>query len=120
MIEALMDGGLADCVWTDPPYGIDYVGETKDALRIQGDAATDLDDLPGGAFASMVAVARPGVPVYITHADSERLRFETTLRAAGRGAGPAEPSLGEEHHRDGLVRLPRRARADRVQAHHWP
>ncbi|MFX0573119.1 DNA modification methylase [Nocardia nepalensis] len=82
-VEALMDGEQADCVWTDPPYGVDYVGKTKDALRIQGDAAGDLDDLLGGAFASMVAVARPGAPVYVAHADSERLRFETALRQAG-------------------------------------
>ncbi|QXN95263.1 DNA modification methylase [Nocardia iowensis] len=83
VVEALMDGEQADCVWTDPPYGVDYVGKTKDALRIQGDAVADLDELLAGAFASMVAVARPGAPVYVAHADSERLRFETTLREAG-------------------------------------
>ncbi|WP_433661065.1 DNA modification methylase [Nocardia sp. CA-128927] len=82
-VEALMDGEQADCVWTDPPYGVDYVGKTKDALRIQGDAVADLDELLSGAFASMVAVARPGAPVYVAHADSERLRFETALREAG-------------------------------------
>lgn len=26
-----------DCVWTDPPYGVEYVGKTKNALRIQND-----------------------------------------------------------------------------------
>ena len=28
-----------DCIWTDPPYGVNYVGKTPDKLRIQGDEA---------------------------------------------------------------------------------
>jgi site-specific DNA-methyltransferase (adenine-specific) len=32
-----MGGGLADLVWTDPPYGVSYVGKTKDALTIEND-----------------------------------------------------------------------------------
>ncbi|WP_231951372.1 DNA modification methylase [Nocardia terpenica] len=83
VVEALMAGGQADCVWTDPPYGVDYVGKTRDALRIRNDGNADLDDLLGGAFASMVAVSRPGAPVYVAHADSERVRFEGALRRAG-------------------------------------
>lgn len=35
--EALMSGALADMVLTDPPYGVAYVGKTKDALKIQND-----------------------------------------------------------------------------------
>jgi site-specific DNA-methyltransferase (adenine-specific) len=40
-LERLMGGAQADCVWTDPPYGVAYVGKTQDALTIQND---DLDD----------------------------------------------------------------------------
>lgn len=32
-----MSGALADMVLTDPPYGVAYVGKTKDALKIQND-----------------------------------------------------------------------------------
>lgn len=35
---ALLDGRQADLVWTDPPYGVAYVGKTKDALTIDNDA----------------------------------------------------------------------------------
>ncbi len=38
-VERLMAGALAQAMWTDPPYGVDYVGKTKDALTIEGDGA---------------------------------------------------------------------------------
>lgn len=43
-IELLMDGKEADMVWTDPPYGVAYVGKTKDALTIENDDM-DIDSL---------------------------------------------------------------------------
>jgi site-specific DNA-methyltransferase (adenine-specific) len=36
-----MVGGLADIVITDPPYGVAYVGKTKDALTVEND---DVDE----------------------------------------------------------------------------
>lgn len=33
-VERLMNGEKADMVFTDPPYGVAYVGKTKDALTI--------------------------------------------------------------------------------------
>lgn len=39
-VDKLMAGGQADMVWTDPPYGVRYVGKTVDALTIEND---DLD-----------------------------------------------------------------------------
>lgn len=36
-VKKLMDGELADMVFTDPPYGVAYVGKTKDALTIESD-----------------------------------------------------------------------------------
>lgn len=35
--EKLMGESLADMVLTDPPYGVAYVGKTKDALKIEND-----------------------------------------------------------------------------------
>ena len=37
----VMGGGLADMVITDPPYGVAYVGKTKDALKVEND---DVDE----------------------------------------------------------------------------
>lgn len=36
-VEKLMNGDLADICFTDPPYGVAYVGKTKDALTIESD-----------------------------------------------------------------------------------
>lgn len=37
----VMGGSLADMVITDPPYGVAYVGKTKDALKVEND---DVDE----------------------------------------------------------------------------
>lgn len=36
-VSRLMAGKLADMVFTDPPYGVSYVGKTKEALTIESD-----------------------------------------------------------------------------------
>lgn len=40
-VARLMDGAMADMSIADPPYGVAYVGKTKDALKIEND---DLDE----------------------------------------------------------------------------
>lgn len=73
----------ADCVWTDPPYGVDYVGKTKEALTIQNDTSSGLSELLTGAYSLMIKATRPGSPVYIAHADTERIAFQTCAEDAG-------------------------------------
>lgn len=73
----------ADCIWTDPPYGVEYVGKTKDALRIQNDGADGLEALLTDAFTRALPVTRPGSAVYVAHADTERMTFEGTLCRTG-------------------------------------
>lgn len=81
----LESGGLVpDVLWTDPPYGISYEGGTKDKLTIQNDVGGDpLRQLLLGAFATAVAVCKPGAPVYVAHAETTRVIFETCLVEAG-------------------------------------
>lgn len=79
----LLEGKPADLMWTDPPYGVDYVGKTKEALTIQNDGKIGLHALLTPAFALAAAHLKPGAPTYIAHADAERVTFETTARAAG-------------------------------------
>lgn len=64
-LERVLDGGLADIVWTDPPYGVSYTGKTADALTIENDGADGLPSLLQGAVGSILAGARPGAPVYV-------------------------------------------------------
>jgi site-specific DNA-methyltransferase (adenine-specific) len=82
-VVGMLDGRVPDCVWTDPPYGVNYVGGTSDALTILNDGSDDLPGLLLGAFTTAVHVARPGAPVYVAHASTEGHAFETALAAAG-------------------------------------
>ncbi len=37
VVSTLLQAALIDALWTDPPYGVSYVGKTADALTIQND-----------------------------------------------------------------------------------
>lgn len=84
-VQQLMNGQLADMVFTDPPYNVDYTGKTKDALTIKNDSMdgnrfkTFLFD----AFSNMYEVTKPGGAIYICHADTEGVNFRTALIEAG-------------------------------------
>jgi DNA modification methylase len=39
-VERLMTGEVAEAMWTDPPYGVGYVGKGKRALTIANDSAS--------------------------------------------------------------------------------
>ncbi len=66
-VAQVMDGALASCVWTDPPYGVDYVGGTKQHLTIKNDSPDGLHDLLQGSFAAIDSVLKPGAALYIAH-----------------------------------------------------
>jgi site-specific DNA-methyltransferase (adenine-specific) len=62
---------------TDPPYNVEYVGKTKDALTIQNDKQTDTQfrQFLKDAFSSADMVMKGGAVFYIWHADSEGFNF---------------------------------------------
>ena len=82
VLEALA-GDRADCVWTDPPYGVSYTGKTADALTIQNDHGEDLPALLSGAFRTLADAAKPGAPVYVAYAETENVAFYEALVGAG-------------------------------------
>lgn len=63
----LCDGNRPDLLWTDPPYGVDYVGKTKNALTITNDTLEGeaLQQFLGAALDNARAHCRPGAAVYI-------------------------------------------------------
>lgn len=65
VVDKLLHDGLADMVWTDPPYGVDYVGGTKDALTILNDGAEGLEQLLTDAFTAATPGLVPGAPFYV-------------------------------------------------------
>lgn len=80
---ALMGSDVADVVWTDPPYGVDYVGKTDDKLTIKNDSKDGLKPLLDASFKHLFDYARPGCPVYVAHADMRRVTFENAFVDAG-------------------------------------
>jgi DNA modification methylase len=84
-VSELMDGKLADLIFTDPPYNVEYVGKTKDALTIQNDKQSDGDfyQFLLDSFTTMAMVTREGGGIYICHADSEGLNFRKAMIDAG-------------------------------------
>lgn len=73
VLEALMQGETAQCLWTDPPYGVGYVeglaskGKTKhraianDALKLE-----DMRELWSQAWRAAYTVLDPGSAYYVT------------------------------------------------------
>lgn len=84
-VQKLVGGDLVDILLTDPPYGVDYVGKTADALTIQNDKREDssLVELLTDAFRCADAVMRPGAVFYIWHADSKGALFREACRVVG-------------------------------------
>ncbi len=84
-IKNLLQGQQVDLLVTDPPYNVDYVGKTKDALKIENDKKSDGDfhKLLVDAFKAADQVMRPGAAFYIWHADSEGYNFRGACREIG-------------------------------------
>src|SRR5207247_8183870 len=57
----------ADLLWTDPPYGVAYVGKTRHALTLSNDDASGVSGLLEEAFEAIDRVLRPGSPLYVAH-----------------------------------------------------
>jgi DNA modification methylase len=83
-VARLLDGAAVDMLFTDPPYGVAYVGGTKDRLTIEGDelGAEALQELIAAAL--LRAELRPGVPWYIcAPGGALQLPFLLAVREAG-------------------------------------
>lgn len=66
-VNFLMAGEAAEIMWTDPPYGVEYVGKTKNALKISNDGSAGLPMLLSQSFKAADSVLREGAAIYIAH-----------------------------------------------------
>jgi DNA modification methylase len=87
-VDRLMAGERAACVFTDPPYGVEYESDAADAeLRsIQNDDLKDgelIKKLLAPAMRQMARVAEDTAAFYIWHASSTREEFAYAMKAAG-------------------------------------
>lgn len=83
-LDQLLAGAIAEGVWTDPPYGVNYKGKTAVAMEIENDGAGDLDQLLAGALGNAHRVMAEGAPIYIAHPHGPlSLSFGKAMIAAG-------------------------------------
>jgi DNA modification methylase len=63
----LLQGEVVDLVWSDPPFGVSYLGKTSDALTIENDDLdlADLHALLNASFRAACNACRPGAVWYI-------------------------------------------------------
>jgi DNA modification methylase len=83
--EKLMDGLLADLVFTDPPYNVDYSGRGANNLgTIKNDnmSAEDFEQFCRDVFTTYSAIMKPLACIYVCHPDSAsapKIAFEKTF-----------------------------------------
>jgi DNA modification methylase len=83
-VARLMRVEKARCMWTDPPYGVDYKGGTRKRLRIANDGAEGLEALLNSAFASANDALQDGAAIYVAHpAGANSVTFGVSFVAAG-------------------------------------
>ena len=64
-VARLMGGEKADMVFTDPPYGVDYEGKTKDKLKIKNDKIDDMYSWLYDVFTTMYGFMADGASYYV-------------------------------------------------------
>ncbi len=83
-MQKLMGKEKANLVWTDPPYGVAYVGKTADAMTIENDDM-DVKELENFLLASLgntLTHTKPGAVWYVAAPSGvPSLAFSTVLHA---------------------------------------
>ena len=83
----LMQGDMADMVFTDPPYNVNYANSAKDKMRGK-DRAILNDNLGDGFYDFLLAALKPTVAncrggIYVAMSSSELDVLQAAFRAAG-------------------------------------
>src|SRR3954454_6984340 len=64
-VARLMDSEHANLLVSDPPYGVDYIGKTKDGLRIANDGRDGLQMLLAAALRNAFDSCKAGACWYV-------------------------------------------------------
>ena len=92
----LMQGELADVVWTDPPFNVNQGRKNREQDKWDGGSRAKTGGIANDkmsrpefaeflqeAFASLFAVMKAGAPIYVAHADIEGSTFRNAFEGAG-------------------------------------
>jgi len=84
--EKIMLGRKADCVFTDPPYNVNYSGrgkKTSEGIMNDDMTADAFDTFLEGAFGCLAEAAKSGAGWYVFHSTSTQAQFEKALKKFG-------------------------------------
>lgn len=81
--EALMGTETADCVLTDPPFGVSYQAKGKKAIANDDLTGEKLRAFLREVYLNLFTYLKPGASAYVFHADSEGLAFRQAAIDAG-------------------------------------
>lgn len=83
-ISNLLGENKVDLLLTDPPYNVDYVGKTKQAMKIENDNQSEAQfkDFLFKAFSICHKIMKEGAAFYIWFASRNHIAFEEALLKA--------------------------------------
>lgn len=82
-VKLLMNGKLADMVFTDPPYNVNYEGSDGQSIQNDDMGDTEFKEFLTLVFKNLIDSIKEGAPTYVCHADSEGLNFRSAFKEAG-------------------------------------
>lgn len=84
-LTTLMGGAQAQCVFTDPPYGISYEAPSGAHAILKGDELRrgELAKMLHGAFSAALPHVRQDAGWYVWHASATREEFSKAMRDVG-------------------------------------
>jgi DNA modification methylase len=84
-LSKALDGHMADCIFTDPPYNVAYQGGTKDKLTIKNDSMSEaeFENFLLSAYEAMYANVKEGGAIYVCHADGSSISFRAKFIESG-------------------------------------
>jgi site-specific DNA-methyltransferase (adenine-specific) len=85
VLAQALDSRLADCIFTDPPYNVDYQGGTKQAMKIKNDnmETEAFYRFLYDSFISMLENTRQGGAIYVCHSSRTGTTFRTSFVDSG-------------------------------------
>jgi len=83
LLDKLMGGARAEMIFTDPPYGVDYVAENHDKIANDDLERDTLIKFLHNAFTGMIQHAEDEAAFYIWHASETRGEYEYAMKTAG-------------------------------------
>ncbi len=85
ILNKALNNELADCIFTDPPYNVNYQGGTKEKLTIENDSMsiTDFEKFLSASYKAMYENIKEGGAIYVCHADGSSISFRAKFIESG-------------------------------------